>query len=130
MHYLKQFTIIIAISAVSELLAAFIPLPIPASIYGMSLLFLLLMTGMLKLKQVESAANLLLGIMPALFVVSGAGLIASYGQIAENFASWVTVNVGSTIVILATTGLLAQALIRMKKAKEAERNDRSSAGND
>ena len=123
MHYLKQFTVIIAISAVSELLAIFIPLAIPASIYGMSLLFLLLMTGVLKLKQVESAANLLLGIMPALFVVSGAGLITSYGQIAVNFFSWVAVNIASTIVILATTGLLAQGLIRRKQAKEAGGND-------
>ena len=123
MHYLKQFTVIIAISAVSELLAIFIPLAIPASIYGMSLLFLLLMIGVLKLKQVESAANLLLGIMPALFVVSGAGLITSYGQIAENFLSWVAVNIGSTIMILATAGLLAQGMIRRKKAKEADGND-------
>ena len=123
MHYLKQFAVIIAISAISELLAIFIPLPIPVSIYGMSLLFLLLMTGVLKLKQVESAANLLLGIMPALFVVSGAGLITSYGQIAENFLSWVAVNIGSTIMILATTGLLAQGMIRRKKAKEADGND-------
>ena len=123
MQYLKQFNVIIAISALSELLAIFIPLPIPASIYGMSLLFLLLMTGVLKLKQVESAANLLLGIMPALFVVSGAGLITSYGQIAENFLSWVAVNIGSTIMILATTGLLAQGMIRRKKAKEADGND-------
>ena len=123
MHYLKQFTVIIAISAVSELLAIFIPLAIPASIYGMSLLFLLLMTGVLKLKQVESAANLLLGIMPALFVVSGAGLITADGQIAENFFSWVAVNIASTIVILATTGLLAQGLIRRKQAKEAGGND-------
>ena len=123
MHYLKQFAVIIAISAISELLAIFIPLAIPASIYGMSLLFLLLMIGVLKLKQVESAANLLLGIMPALFVVSGAGLITSYGQIAENFLSWVAVNIGSTIVILATTGLLAQGMIRRKKAKEADGND-------
>ena len=123
MHYLKQFAVIIAISAISELLAIFIPLAIPASIYGMSLLFLLLMTGVLKLKQVESAANLLLGIMPALFVVSGAGLITSYGQIAENFLSWVAVNIGSTIMILATAGLLAQGMIRRKKAKEADGND-------
>ena len=123
MHYLKQFAVIIAISAISELLAIFIPLAIPASIYGMSLLFLLLMTGVLKLKQVESAANLLLGIMPALFVVSGAGLITSYGQIAEHFFGCVAVNIGSTIVILATTGLLAQGMIRRKKAKEADGND-------
>ena len=123
MHYLKQFAVIIAISAISELLAIFIPLPIPASIYGMSLLFLLLMTGVLKLQQVENAANLLLGIMPALFVVSGAGLITSYGQIAEHVFGWVAVNIGSTIVILATTGLLAQGMIRRKKAKEADGND-------
>jgi hypothetical protein len=64
MQYLKQFTVIIAISAISELLAIFIPL-----------LFLLLMTGVLKLQQVGNAAHLLLGILPALFVVSGAGVI-------------------------------------------------------
>jgi holin-like protein len=123
MQYLKQFTVIIAISAVSELLTLFIPLPIPASIYGMSLLFLLLMTGVLKLQQVENAANLLLGILPALFVVSGAGLITSYGQVAETFTSWVAINIGSTIVILAMTGLLAQGMIRRKKTKEADGND-------
>lgn len=123
MQYLKQFTVIITISALSELLAIFIPLPIPASIYGMSLLFLLLMTGVLKLNQVESAANLLLGIMPALFVVNGVGLITAYGQIAENFFSWVAVNVVSTLVVLVTTGVVAQRLIRRKKAKEAGADD-------
>ena len=41
MNYLKQFFIIIAIAAISELLAIFIPLSIPASIYGMAICFFL-----------------------------------------------------------------------------------------
>jgi holin-like protein len=120
MKYLKQFFIIIAISAISELLAIFIPLSIPASIYGMAILFLSLLTGVLKLDQVENAADLLLGIMPALFVVSGAGFITAYGQISADLASWIVVNIGSTLVILATTGLLAQWLIRRKNGKRGE----------
>ena len=35
MKYLKQFLIILAISLIGEILKVLLPLPIPASIYGM-----------------------------------------------------------------------------------------------
>ena len=39
MKYLKQFLIILAISMIGEILKYLLPLPVPASIYGM-LIFL------------------------------------------------------------------------------------------
>ena len=45
---------------VSELLKYLIPLPIPASIYGLIILFALLKSGALKLSQIEDVGGLLL----------------------------------------------------------------------
>ena len=48
MKYLKQLLIILGISFLGELLKYFLPLPIPASIYGMVILFALLLSGALS----------------------------------------------------------------------------------
>ena len=41
-----------------------IPLPVPASVYGLVLLLAALLTGVIKLDQVEGAADFLIEIMP------------------------------------------------------------------
>ena len=51
MKYVKQFLIIIGISLAGEILKYILPLPIPASIYGMAILFIALLTGIIKLRQ-------------------------------------------------------------------------------
>ncbi|RAZ95809.1 CidA/LrgA family protein, partial [Klebsiella oxytoca] len=47
MKYLKQFLIILVISFIGEVLKALLPLPVPASIYGMVILFVCLVTGVI-----------------------------------------------------------------------------------
>ena len=51
MKYLKQFLIILAISMIGEILKYLLPLPVPASIYGMLILFVGLMTGIIRLES-------------------------------------------------------------------------------
>ena len=51
MHYIRQFGIILLISLVGELLGMVIPLPVPASIYGLVLLFLALQLRLLRLRH-------------------------------------------------------------------------------
>ena len=63
MKYLKQFTIILGICLLGELVRFLLPLPIPASVYGLVLMLLALMTGAVKLEQVETVADFLIGIM-------------------------------------------------------------------
>ena len=53
MKYLKQFGIILFVSLLGELLRMLIPLPIPASVYGLVLMLILLMTGIIKLQQIK-----------------------------------------------------------------------------
>ncbi len=48
MKYLKQFGIILLISLMGEALRMLLPLPIPASVYGLVLMLIALMTGIIK----------------------------------------------------------------------------------
>lgn len=60
MKYVKQFLIIIGISLAGEILKYILPLPIPASIYGMAILFIALLTGIIKLKDVRETGKFLM----------------------------------------------------------------------
>lgn len=71
MKYIRQFLIILAISFIGELLKYVLPLPIPASIYGMAILFVCLMTGWIKLEAVKETGKFLIEIMPLMFIPAG-----------------------------------------------------------
>ena len=53
MKYLSQFLIILGFTFAGEALQRIIPLPIPASVYGLLLLFGALCLGLVKLEQVN-----------------------------------------------------------------------------
>ena len=115
MKYLKQLTIILAVSLVSEALGYFIPLPVPASVYGLVIMFLLLWTKVIKLSQVEDVADFFLQVMPFFFVAPTVGLITSFDAIRGNVFWLVLMCFISTVVTIAVTGLVAQIIIRLKK---------------
>ena len=81
MKYVKQFLIILAISLAGEILKYVLPLPIPASIYGMAILFTALMTGLIKLDAVRDTGRFLIEIMPVMFIPAGVGLMKSWGDL-------------------------------------------------
>ena len=64
MKYIRQFVIILFISFIGEALKYVLPLPIPASIYGLVLMFVLLETKVLKVEAVQDAGKFLIEIMP------------------------------------------------------------------
>ena len=70
MKLLKQFLIILAISFLGEILKYLLPLPVPASIYGMVILFIGLLTGLIPLNSVRSAGKFMIEIMPCLLYTS------------------------------------------------------------
>lgn len=119
MKYYKQAFVIITITLIAELLAHLIPLPIPASIYGMVILFVSLTTGIIKLDQVEATGTWLIAVMPAMFIVPAAGFILSWSSLRPHFLAWIAVISITTIVIMVATGLTAQFLTKDKKTDQA-----------
>ena len=122
MKYVKQSAVILGITWVGEGLSEALPLPVPAGVYGLFFMLILLCTGVLKLGQVEAAGNFLLDIMPVLFVPAAVGLMESYGQIQGVLLPMVVICVVSTIVVMIVTGKVADKIMGMKdKGREGER---------
>lgn len=125
MRYAKQIFIILIISFVGELLNFFIPLPIPGSIYGMVLLFVLLCTGVVKLHQIKDTSAFLIDIMPMLFIPCAVGIMAELDQLTDIWVEVIIITIVTTVLVMAVTGLTTQALIRLKRRKEVDYERRS-----
>jgi len=119
LKYLRQIMIIALIAFAGEILNALLPLPVPSSIYGIVILFALLMTGALKIEAVKDVSAFLVQIMPVMFIPAAAGLMESFGMLAPSLAAYIVIIVISTVAVMAVSGLVTQAVIRRKKEKEA-----------
>lgn len=120
MKYIKQFALIVLMTFLGECMNCLIPLPVPASIYGMVLLFLCLQTGLIKLGQIEETADLLLNVMPIFFISPTVSLMSSIGVIKDSLAAILVICVVSTAVVMAVTGLVSQAVIRHERKEEEQ----------
>ena len=126
MKYLRQFLIIIMISLIGEVMHYFIPLPVPASIYGMVILFIGLLTGLIKLEQVKDVGKFLIEIMPVMFIPAGVGLMSSWGVLKPMLVPVLVVTVVAIITVMAVTGQASQIIIRADRKRElrkAQRNE-------
>ena len=118
MDLLLQFTILLGVSFAGELLAALLPLPIPAGIYGLLLLLLGLVTKLIPLDRVKRAGDFLIAIMPVLFIGPAIALIEQFDALRALAVPLLIAIVVSTAVVMAVTGLLAQAVIRRKDGQK------------
>ncbi|MBQ1274810.1 MAG: CidA/LrgA family protein [Cellulosilyticum sp.] len=115
MKYIKQFGIILGISFIGELCKNVIPIAIPASIYGLVLMLLILKLGILKLEQVKETANFLIEIMPIMFIPAAVGLLESWGILKGIWFPMIVTTVITTIIVIAVTGRITQFIIRSRK---------------
>ena len=118
MKYLKQFFMIIFISFLGEILHAAIPLPVPASIYGIVLLFAGLMSGVIPLDAVKEAGRFLIEIMPVMFIPAGVGLMVSWGVLKPLLLPVSIITVVSFLTVVGATGRTSQWLIRRERRKQ------------
>ena len=118
MKYMKQIGVISTIAFIAELLYYVLPLPIPASVYGMAILFLSLCLGIIKIEMVEDVADWILSVMPIFFIAPTVGLIEAFGDIKGQVIPLVLICLISTVIVTSVTGLLAQAIIRLRKEKK------------
>lgn len=117
MKFLRQFMIILLLSFLGEVLKMFIPLPIPASVYGLVLMLVCLMTGVLKTSQVKDAAFFLIKIMPVMFIPAAAGLIDSWGVLRPLIVPIMIITVVITVFVMAVTGRVAQMIAQKRGIK-------------
>ena len=120
MKYLRQLLIILIFSFIGEILHSLIPIQVPASIYGLVLLFIALLTGIIQLPQVKEAAKYLIEIMPLMFIPAGVGLLESWGDLKSILIPVLLLLVVSTILIMGVSGKVTQGIIQRSKRKESK----------
>ena len=117
MKYIFQFSRITAFCLAGEVLAAVLPLPIPASVYGLLLLVAALKFGVLKLDQERETGLFLTGIFPLLFVPAAAGVMELGSQLMNLLLPAVLAIVPVTALVMAVTGMVAQKCAGGKEHK-------------
>lgn len=118
MKYLKQFGIILTISFAGEVLNHLIPLPIPASIYGLVIMLTGLCTHLIKLDDVRETSAFLIEIMPVMFIPAAVGLIDAWGIIAPNLLAYAVITAAVTVIVMGAAGLVTQTVLRRSQKEK------------
>jgi len=124
MKYLKEIVWIIAFTFIGEALNAILPLPVPAGVYGLILLLIALMTGLVKLSDVESTSNFLLDTMTMMFIPAAVGIMSVMDIFLPVLLPYLVMIVASTVIVMVSTGLVATFILNRSKSsvdsKEAQ----------
>lgn len=121
MKYIRQISIIMVIAFIGEVLNHLIPLPVPASIYGIVIMLILLMTGRLKVESVKEVSAFLIEIMTITFIPATAGLIDSFHLLSGSLAAYIVILVVSTYAVMIVSGRVSQRVIRAEKESEKKK---------
>ena len=120
MKHLFRLSIILLISLIGEILHAIIPLPVPAGIYGMILMFVSLCTGIVRLESVRTVGMFLIEIMPVMFIPAAVGLQDSWDALKSMLLPCCIALVPVTLIVMAVSGRTTQALVRAQNQKRGE----------
>ncbi len=119
LQYVKQFMIIVAFSLVGQALETLLPFPIPASVYGLVLLLIALLLGLVKLEKVKQTADFLVAVMPVLLVAPAVKVLEYWGIIAPNAGAILVITAFTTGAVFAISGLVTKWLMRGRGEKDA-----------
>lgn len=108
MKLLRQFLIILIVCFLGEVLNKVVHVPLPGSIIGMILLFIFLITGIVKVGMIEDISKFLLDHLAFFFIPSGVGLLAYMGILSKNLLPILIICSVTTILVMLVTGLTIQ----------------------
>lgn len=112
MKYLSQFLIIMGFTLAGEALQRLIPVAIPASVYGLALLFLALCLGLVKVEQVKETGGFLSSLLPILFVSPTVGIVEHWALIQPRLLPICLLLAATTVLTFGISGRITQALMK------------------
>ncbi|MFI3926038.1 antiholin-like murein hydrolase modulator LrgA [Staphylococcus warneri] len=125
-HFFQQPLTLAVILFISKIIEAVMPIPMPASVIGLVLLFIALCTGIVKLEQVESVGTALTNNISFLFVPAGISVINSLPILSKSPILIILLIIISTIFLLVCTGYASQLLVTKSLFPSKEKNEETS----
>ena len=115
MKYIRQVLIVMIVSFAGEMLNFLLPLPVPASIYGLVIMLICLLSGIIPLEAVRETGTFMVEIMPLMFIPAGAGLIDAWPALKPLLLPVAVIMVVSTVAVMAVSGCVTQFIMRRGK---------------
>ena len=112
MKYLSQFLIIMGFTLAGEALQRLVPVTIPASVWGLALLFAALCLKLVKVEQVKEVGAFMISILPVMFVGPTVGIVEHWALIRPQLLAIVLLLVASTMLTFGISGGVTQWLSR------------------
>ena len=116
MVWIFQFGRILLVCFLAEILAALVPLPIPASVYGLLLMLAALGLKIIRVDQVKQASSFMVGILPILFLVPAVGILSLWAELKAFLLPCLLAAVPVTVLVMAASGLVTQ-WVQKKRGK-------------
>ena len=124
MKYMKQFGIILLVAFTGEILHRLLPLPIPAGIYGIIILFLCLEMKIVSVSSIKETSSFLIEIMPVMFIPAAVGLMDSWEIIKTAWVPYAVITLLSTFIVMAAAGRAVQFIMgRSGNGKEGKQDE-------
>lgn len=121
MEILKGYLIIMVCLLWGELISKGFRIIIPGNVIGMIILFTTLLTGIVKLSDVEEVGIGLIKNLSFFFVPVGVGVILYFDIISKSAVPILASIVFSTFIVLIITGHITQKI--MRNGKKVEKDD-------
>ncbi|MGE4548679.1 MAG: CidA/LrgA family protein [Intestinibacillus sp.] len=114
MKYLRQLAILFALCVAGDLLSALCGNKLPGNVLGMSLLFLLLAFGVIRLNHVEDAADFFLKNMAFFFLPACLGILNVFPQIRTQLLPILAVIILTTLITSAVTAVTVHLVLKFQ----------------
>ncbi|WP_227103416.1 CidA/LrgA family protein [Intestinibacillus massiliensis] len=114
MKYLRQLAILFALCVAGDLLSVLCAGKLPGNVLGMSLLFILLAFGVIKLSHVEEAADFFLKNMAFFFLPACLGILDVFPQIKSQLVPILAVIILTTLITAAVTAGTVHLVLKLQ----------------
>lgn len=119
MNIMGELALIFGICLVGEGVAALLPVAFPASVISMVLLMVLLLTGVVKDRHIQTASHFLVANMAFFFLPSFVGLLEHIELLKSQLVPLLLIVVLTTPVVYLITGWTVRLLmLRHRNRKE------------
>ncbi len=123
MKHIFSLGVVLLFCLFGEIVKAVLPFPIPASIYGMVLLFISLELKIIKLEQISNVAHYFISIMLIFFIMPAVSIMDSFSLIKNHVFEILIAIIIPTILVVIVTGLVTQKVEKLSmrhQKKEGE----------
>lgn len=122
MNIMGELALIFGICLVGEGVAALLPVAFPASVISMMLLMVLLLTGVVKDRHIQTASHFLVANMAFFFLPSFVGLLEHIELLKSQLVPLLLIIVLTTPVVYLVTGWTVRLLMLRYRNRKEERH--------